>query len=152
MATLTPTFQAESARIHEEHHAFVDELTELERQLDHLDCDAQGLVDLNTAVAVTERGWKIVRELPEHCLREEAQLLDPVSEVSAELAEFTRQMRREHHALLAHLETFRCALDDLENSPDLPAAVHGVKTAGGRLARHLRRHIETEENELSGFL
>lgn len=152
MARLTPTFRAESERIHGDHLAMIEVLTELERELDHL-ANPQDDSHASTSIgAVREHAWRMIRELPEHCSREEAQLLGPVSDVSPQLAEFCRQMKQEHQVMLAHLPTFRAALEELENSRDREAAIRRVTREGKELTREIRRHVEVEEQELSGFL
>jgi hypothetical protein len=152
MACFTPAFRVESEQIHNEHKAITEDLVQLERCLDRLVCYAEVFADLSSAAELRSRGRQLARQLPEHCQREEARLLDAVADVSPELAEFSRQMKLAHESLLAQLRAFARELEELENSSDLEIAIRQVKAEGRELARQLREHVAVEEHELSGFL
>jgi iron-sulfur cluster repair protein YtfE (RIC family) len=152
MATLSPAFRVESERIHGEHQSILEELVDLERGLERMECHAQVLADPVNAEQVRRLTQHLAGELPDHCRREEERVLDAVSEVSAELCDFCRRMREEHQILLAQLEFFRQALDNLGNDADRQEALQHLKDEGARLTRALRQHILLEEHELSGFL
>ena len=152
MATLSPAFRADSERIHGEHQAILEELVELDRGLDHLTCHEQVLADPVTAEQVRRLTQRLAAELPDHCRREEEKVLDAVCEVSTELCDFCRKMREEHQILLAQLEFFRQALDDLGSAGNRHEALEHLKGEGAKLTRALRQHILLEETELSGFL
>ena len=152
MARLTPEFRAESERIHNEHRTMLVELEELERQLDHLAPAANPSADWNRISDVREYGRRLMKELTEHCLREEKEVHARVADVSPELAEFCRVMKQEHDATQARFQAFSRALEEFDHTPDVSAAVVRIKEEGTMLARAVRRHIETEEQELSGFL
>jgi hemerythrin-like domain-containing protein len=149
---LSPAFRADSERLHSEHESILDELVELDRGLDRMACHAQVLADPVTAEQVRRLAQHLAAELPDHCRREEEKLLDAICEISTELCDFCRRMREEHQVLLARLEFFRQALDDLGNAADRQGAVQHLKEEGAALTRALRQHILLEENELSGFL
>ncbi len=152
MATLTPAFRADSERIHKEHQILGHILTRLESALDHLVCYSEVYANLATADDVRRYGRQLAEQFPGHCRREEAALLDPIAEVSPELGEFCKQMRNEHQDLLVRLATFSSALDAFDKAEDLYEAVCRLKDVGKELTGDLRRHVETEERELSGFL
>ena len=152
MARLTPAFRTESERIHNEHQAMLAELEELERQLDHLALDANPSADLSRINDVCLLGRHLMKELSEHCRREEAEILARVADVSPELAEFCRLVKQEHAAMETRFQDFSRVLDDVDAAPDFSAAARRVKEEGKDLVRAVRRHIEMEEQELSGFL
>jgi hypothetical protein len=152
MATLSPTFRTDSERIHGEHQSILDELVDLERGLDHMECQAQVLADPAAAEKVRRMTQRLAGELPDHCRREEEKVLNAVCEISTELCDFCRRMREEHQILLAQLEFFRQALDGLGSGGDRHEALLHLKEEGAKLTRALRQHILLEEHELSGFL
>ena len=152
MATLTPAFRADSERIHSEHQILGHILTKLESALDHLVCYSEAYANLATADDVRRYGRQLAEHFPGHCRREETAVLGPISEVSPELDEFCKQMRNEHQDLLVRLATFSSALDAFDKAEDLYDAVCRLKDVGRELTGDLRRHVETEERELSGFL
>ena len=152
MAVLSPVFQAESERVHHDHENMLSELAELDAALDCLVCYSEVFADLRGAGAVQSVGRRLAQELPEHCKREEAKVLDTVSEVSPEFAEFVTEMKRQHNELYVRLNAFCLALDELAGSPDLDAAIAHLKEEGQELTRCLRQHISVEEPELSGPL
>lgn len=152
MASMTAAFRAESEKIHLEHQQMMDELVELERALERLVCYSEVFADLGSADIVRRCGRLLAEQLPEHCHREEERVLETVADVSPELSDFVRQMKGEHQGMLARLGTFCRALDDLEHSPDLDAAVCHLKEEGSQLTGYIRRHVAVEEHELSGFL
>jgi hypothetical protein len=152
MASLTPAFRADSERIHCEHQSILEELAEMERALGRIQMSSQVLMDPRAAEEVRRIGQQLAEQLPVHCRREEEQLHATVADVSAELGDFCRRMREEHQVLLAELELFRQALNDLSLSMNREAAIAHLKEYGTRLARDLRHHVEAEEHELSGFL
>ena len=128
-------------------------LAKLDAGLDRLVCYSEVYANLATAREVPTLGRQLVGEFSDHCQREEASLLDPVSEVSPELREFCSQKKLEHQALRMRLDAFRSALDDFEGEAcDLYEAICHLKDSGKDLTRELRRHVDSEEQELSGFL
>lgn len=152
MATLSPAFRTDSEQIHHEHTAILEELFELEKSLDRVAFNSDGLADPRAAEQVRRIGQQLAERLPEHCRREEDKLHQTVADVSVELRNFCRRMREEHQILLAELELFRQALNELGSSTDREAAATHLKEYGRKLAHDMRRHIEAEEHELSGFL
>ena len=152
MAILTPAFRSDSERIHSEHEVLLDKLTEMERALDHLAVRPDALADGANIEVVRGVGLKLTVEWPDHCRREEEELLKTVAEVSPELSDFCRRMREEHQVLMAQLALFRVDLQDLKDACDSRAAVEHLIDDGTKLARALRQHVELEERELSGFL
>ncbi len=152
MATLSPAFRIETQRIHSEHQILEYVLSELDEALDSLACYGEVFADFRSAGQLRRSGRQLTQQFPEHCRREEANLLDPVADVSPELAEFCGRMKGEHADLLVRLAGFRTALDDFERTDDLAEAICRLKEQGKELTRDLRRHVETEERELSGFL
>jgi len=148
MAGLTPAFHVESERIHHDHQVMLKQLTELELEFERLHCTA----DLRVASKIQETFRKMARLLPEHCLREETWLYATVAQVSAELATFAEEMKREHANVLAALNAFCVALDELPNFVDFAAAIRQLHEQGLDVVRVLRAHITLEEKELSGFL
>jgi hemerythrin-like domain-containing protein len=152
VATLTPAFRAESERIHNEHQFIGHVLSKLDSALDHLVCYSEVYANLASAEDVRLYGRQLAEQFPGHCRREEAVLLNPVSQVSPELREFCNQMRLEHQDLIVRLATFRDALDAFDKADGLYEAVCQLKEVGKDLITDVRRHVETEEHELSGFL
>ena len=152
MATLAPTFRAESQKLHREHQALEKDLLALKCALGRVVCYAEVFADLSSAEQVRHLGRRLAEQFPEHCCREEVQLLNPVSRVSPELADFVGEMKRQHGELLDQLDSFCLAVEKLNASTDLDAAVCDVKEQGNNLLDEMRRHVATEERELSGFL
>jgi hemerythrin-like domain-containing protein len=152
MASLSPAFRADSQLIHHEHAAILEELFVLERSLERVAFNSESLADPPAAEQVRRIGQRLAEQLPEHCRREEDNLHRTVADVSVELCNFCRQMREEHQILLAELELFRQSLNELGRSVDREAALAHLKEYGKKLAHDMRRHIEVEERELSGFL
>lgn len=152
MATLTPAFRRDSGKIHSEHVAILAELDTLERALDHLVPRPQSQLEEEAPSEVLAIGKKLIRELPEHCRQEEEKLHGPVGEVSPELARFCASMQREHEVMSARLWSLAAALEGFQTATNLPAAAAHLQEAGRVFIREVRRHIELEENELSGFL
>ncbi len=130
----------------------MQDLSGLERCLDRLVCYCEVSADLSTAKELRNRGWRLAQQWPEHCRREEEQVLDVVAEISPELAEFGRQMKQAHAAMLVRLQAFCQALQSLEDFDDLDNAVWQLKEEGKELVQQLRQHVAVEERELSGFL
>ena len=151
MAILTAAFRADSQRIHGEHEVLLDRLMEMERALEHLALRGNAAADADLDV-VREVGLQLTREWPEHCRREEEELLRTVADVSPELGDFCRRMREEHQTLMAQLALFRVDLEDLKSARDPKVAVEHLIEDGAKLARALRHHVAMEERELSGFL
>ncbi|MBI3664082.1 MAG: hemerythrin domain-containing protein [Acidobacteria bacterium] len=152
MAALNPIFHIESERIHHEHQDMLNELAELDLALEHMGFGPASTSDPCSVIKVKSVSQALARQLPEHCMREEVKLYDTVAEVSSELAEFTREMKRQHVELFGQLNAFCVALDELPNAVDLDAAVAQLKDQGLEVSRALRRHITAEEHELQGFL
>ena len=152
MATLSPDFRAQSGKIHREHELMIEDLAGLDSALDRLICYSEVYANLASAEQVRTYGCRLAERFPEHCRCEEAAVLSPVSQVSQELARFAQQMRDEHRQLLARLDSFCQALHRLEQCEDLDETICRLKEEGKELARELRRHVATEERELSGFL
>ena len=152
MATLSATFRADTERIHGEQRVLERLLRELDRALDRLVYYGEVFADFKAAGQIRRYGRQLTEQFPEHCQREEAQLLDPVAGVSPELAEFCSRMKGEHSDLLVQLAAFRKALDDFDRTDDLSEAICALKDRGKELTRDLRRHVENEEQELSRFL
>ncbi|HEV8384881.1 MAG TPA: hemerythrin domain-containing protein [Candidatus Acidoferrales bacterium] len=152
MAALNQVFQSESERIHSDHQEMLAELAELELALEHIDSPAADASDSIRVLKVKSLGQKLARQLPEHCMREEVKLFETIAEVSGELAEFVRIMKREHVDLFVQLNAFCVGLDELPNAVDLDEAVAQLKQQGFDVSRALRQHITTEEHELQGFL
>ena len=152
MATLTAEFRAETQRIHKEHLALENLVTDLDVALDRLTCYSEVFTDLASADEVRRCSRLLARVLPEHCRREEAVLLDRISDVSPQLRAFCSEMRQAHAEVLARLESLTAALDELDRAEDLPEAIWHLKEQGKELTAELSRHIAAEEQELSGFL
>lgn len=152
MGTLTPALRQEGKRIHFEHQALEEVLNELNSALDQMACHGDVVADFRAAGQLRRCGRQLIESLPEHCRREEAVLLEPVSEVSPELAEFCTRMKDQHTDLLLRLHAFRDALDDFNRADDLSEAISKLNKQGRELTRELRHHVATEEQELSGFL
>jgi hypothetical protein len=152
MASLSPAFRIESKRIHHEHQVIDEDLLALEVALEHLVGHSELHTDLAAAEKVMQCGRRLATYLPAHCAREEALLLDTVSDISPQLAEFAQEMKRQHGELLMRLDSFILSLGRLETQEDAEAAVLELKDEGMKLAREMRQHVAMEERELSGFL
>ena len=152
MATLTPAFHTESQQIHGDHTLLIRELRALDLALDRLENHSEVFGNLATAKEVQFLGKALASELPDHFRREERTILTTVSKVSPQLAEFAREMERQHEGLRARLNTFCVALEELEAANDLDGAIADLKKTGKVLTCELGRHIALEEEELAGFL
>jgi len=152
MAKLTHAFSSEAGVIHKEHEDLLHYLAELDRALDHLQPGEPVSPDADAFGQVFLYGRLLASGLPEHFLREEQELLDTVAEVSPELREIAREMKREHESLCVRVSDFCRALGDVQYAENRPAALEGVHALGKQLTRELGRHIALEEQELSGFL
>lgn len=152
MASLSPAFRIESKKIHQEHLVIDEDLLALEVALEHLGGDLQNCNDLAAAEKAMQCGRRLATYLPAHCAREEALLLDTVSDVSTQLAEFAEEMKRQHRELLMRLDSFILSLGRLETQENMESVILELKEEGMRLAREMRQHVAMEERELSGFL
>ncbi len=152
MTTLTASFRGEGEKVHDEHLVLAQVLYKLDSALDRLVCYPEVYASLASAAQVRRYGRQLIEQFPEHCRREEALLLGPISGVSPELAEFCNEIKKEHCELLARLGTFRAALHEFDKGQDINEAVSRLKEAGKELARAMRLHVAKEEKELSGFL
>lgn len=152
MATLTPAFRSDTAKVHCEHQALINELTELDSALDELVCYSEVYANLATARQVCACGRHLAELLPQHFGREEDTVFTTVARVSPELAEFAAEMRHQHDQLRARLAAFSRAVEQLEVAEDIADAVCSVKEQGKLLACELTRHVVLEENQLGGFL
>jgi len=138
--------------IHEEHLTLLEDLAQLDRGLDRLECYSEVFANLAEAERVKARGRRLTEQLPDHFRREEMTILTAASRVSPELAEFCSQMKAQHGDLLVRLTAFRAALDDFDRTDDLSEAIYQLKEQGKAFTRDLRWHVAAEELELSGFL
>lgn len=152
MATLTTAFRTETERVHREHQILDQVLHKLDAALERLVCYSEVFADLASAEQVRCYGLQLAEHFPGHCQREEAAVLDPVSQISSELGQFCREMKNEHAELLAQLGTFRAALEAFDSAEDLSETICHLKQKGKELTSNLRRHVSREEHELSGFL
>ena len=143
---------AKGTDIHTEHVTLFEDLRQLDRGLNHLECHSEVFADLACIEQVQKLGRRLVAQLPDHFKREEETVLARSAQVSPELAEICRELKREHVELVACVSAFRTALETFETSDDLEQAVGQLKGAGGELISYLRRHVAKEEDELSGFL
>jgi hypothetical protein len=138
--------------IHEEHLTLLEELVQLDRGLDRLECYSEVFANLAGAEQVKDFGRRLAEQLPEHFQREEETILAAASQVSPELKELCSELAGEHAELLGRLARFRSALEELDKAEDIDQAVWHLKGAGRELTNYLREHVIREENELSGFL
>ena len=152
MASLSPAFRVESRKIHQEHETIDQDLIELEAALDHLVTRSKMRGDIVTAEKVLQCGRRLATYLPAHCAREEALVFDTVADISPQLAQFGAEMKRQHRELLLRLDSFILSLGHLESFENRGDAIFKLKEEGCKLAEEFRRHIATEECELSGFL
>jgi len=148
---MTVTYEA-GAEIHKEHLTLLEDLIQLDRGLDRLECYSEVFANLAGWEQVKDYGRRLVERLPDHFKREENKVLAPASQVSPELDELCSELKREHCELLARLAAFRAALDELDRAEDFDSAIWHLKSAGKAMITYLRRHVATEEGELSGFL
>ncbi len=148
---MTMTREA-GTEIHEEHLTLLEDLVQLDRSLDRLECYAEVFANLAGAEQIKDYGRRLAEQLPDHFNREEKGLLHQASQVSPELAEICGALQREHTELLGQLAAFRAALEELDRAEDLDRAVWDLKVAGKKLTSYMRRHVAREEDELSGFL
>jgi hemerythrin-like domain-containing protein len=152
MASLSPTFRADSRRIHEDHEMILQELDELDAALEQLSAFSDGATDPGTLERIRLYSQRLMAQLPEHCVREEFGLLDTVATVSAELQEFARQMKVQHGELMSKLYGFCQSVADLEDALDPDAATENLMAQGRDFSRAMRAHMTLEEHTLSGFL
>jgi hemerythrin-like domain-containing protein len=152
MAALSPTFRTDSKRIHEDHEAITQELEVLEASLEQLSAFADEAANPGALERVRLYSQRLMAQLPEHCVREEFGLLETVAGVSAELKEFSRQMKQQHSELMGKLYAFAQAVSDLEDALDPAAATDHLVAQGREFCRAMRAHMALEEHTLSGFL
>lgn len=150
MASFPSSFRADSRQIHNDHQALATELLHLDAALDHLEDGV--LEQLHTTEDVVRCGHRLAELLPEHFRREESLLFGPVAQVSPELREFAREMRRQHDLLRQQLIHFHDALEQLNRGNDINGAIERVRDTGRRLAQEMSEHMAVEEEQLDGFL
>jgi len=138
--------------IHAEHLTLYEDLLQLDRGLNHLECYSEVFANLAGVEEVKDLGRRLVAQLPDHFKREEQTVLAAAAQVSPELAEICRELKSEHVELTAWVSAFGTALERFETSDDLEQAICQLKGAGRELTSYLRRHVAKEEDELSGFL
>ncbi len=138
--------------IHQEHVVLLEDLIQLDRGLDRLECYSEVFANLGGCEQVKDRGRRLAEQLPGHFTREEKTILAVASQVSPELDGICSELKGEHAELLVRLDAFRAALDELDRAEDLDNAVWQLKGAGKELTSYLRHHVAREEDELSGFL
>jgi len=152
MATFSQAFRSVSNRVHNDHEAIINELTELDTALDDLAGCSARFAYRAAMERVSRCGQRLSQMLPEHFVREETSLLDTVAKVSPELSDFAREMRGQHHTLRGRLGEFCIAVQKLENDTNRTQAVSDVNECGKTFASELRAHVLLEESELDGFL
>ena len=151
MATFPSSFRTDSARIHGEHQELLLQLADFISALEALGPSTLSIDPLG-AGRLRRSAARLESYLPSHFRREEATLLDAVSPVSPELAEFARQMRHEHQQFTVRMSQFAAAVADLEAGDHGGASLRKVQEAGEVLAHDLAEHIALEEHQLDGFL
>ncbi len=151
MATFPISFRSDSARIHGEHQELLRQLADFISALEALGPSTLS-VDPLGAGRLRRSASRLEVFLPSHFRREEATLLDAVAPISPELAEFARQMRREHEHFTARMKAFAAQVAELETGNHGGAGLRKVQEAGEVLAQDLAEHIALEENQLDGFL
>lgn len=151
MATFPTTFRSDSERIHSEHRQLLALLAELAAALEAMGPSTLSVDPLGTG-RVRRSAIRLQDFLPAHFRREEATLFDAVAPVSPELAEFARQMRREHQQFSARVAGFTRAVAEFEGGDHGGGSVTALKEAGEILAQELASHIALEEQQLDGFL
>ncbi len=152
VATLSPAFSADSKKIHTEHQGLLNDLVQLDRALDSVDCYSEVFANLAAVGEVAYYSHRLIEQLPEHFTREEETVLVPVAQVSPELGDLVQELKREHEELRAKLAVFALAMQELDSADDLYDAIWQVKELGKELTRGITRHVVLEENELAGFL
>jgi hemerythrin-like domain-containing protein len=152
VATLQPKFSADAKKIHTEHQSLLDDLVQLDRALDSVDCYSEVFANLAAVGEVTYFSRRLAEQLPEHFTREEETVLVPVAQVSPELGDLVQELKREHEELRGRLAVFALAMQELESADDLYDAIWQVKELGKELTREISRHVSLEERELAGFL
>lgn len=152
MAVLSRQFKRESKVVHYAHSAMTNELTAMSIALDKLGAGPDEFTDLSAAKQVQFLARDINDQLVPHFRHEEATVLRTVSDVSRELAAFSKQMCDEHVDLEKRFAAFCQTLEQLESVSNLAETLAEVKRDGRQLVNDLERHVKAEETELSGFL
>lgn len=152
MASLSREFSKESKQVHYAHTAVTNELASMSVALDKLCTKDDEFANLSAAKQVQFLARDIRGQIIPHFRHEEATVFRTVSEVSRELASFAAEMCREHEDLEKRFTAFCQILDDLEAVEDMATTLCEVKRLGHDLVRDLERHMNAEENHLSGFL
>lgn len=149
MASLTPTFHQRAEQIHREHETIEQTLVDLEMNLERMTAHPE---NPEPGEMVGRSGRTLAKVLPPHCKREEEELHEVVADISPQLKEFTRVMKQQHQALMARLDEFVAVLQTYERNTGAPGGRDLLIQEGKSLVRDIRRHVATEETELSGFL
>ncbi|HEY4581099.1 MAG TPA: hemerythrin domain-containing protein [Candidatus Acidoferrales bacterium] len=152
MASLSEPFRVESKLVHEEHVAILHYLAELDRGLDRLGEITGDTLDAKLYEEIHHYGRLLATAMPEHFRREEQTVLDTVSQVSPELAEFAREMKTQHDQLRARLDLFCHTLEQMQLAESPAESAPELQRLGKNFTRELGRHVALEESELSGFL
>ncbi len=147
MATVTPSFQAETEIVHREHQVLMGELDDLQAALDSLICHSEVYANLAGTEQVYRCGRHLIEWLPGHFDNEEATVLAEIETRSPELAAFSCEMKNQHNTLRGRLELFCRAIEDFEDSEDLGEAVEELKSRGQEFARELAAHMGAEERK-----
>jgi hypothetical protein len=151
LASLDPTFHRETVSIHQEHEELMTQLDQLDSALEQIVCYSEVVSDLATANQAISRGKWMAEWLPKHYAHEETTVLETIAKMSPELASFAREMKRQHDEMRVRLECFRDHLAQLQESPELEAAVAELKREGKDLTRVMRLHMAVEEKKFAGL-
>lgn len=147
MPEMTAAFRNESELIHHEHQALSSELAALECALDSLIGCSEAFTNLAATERVYRCGRHLAHTLPEHFDNEEATVLAEIAQLSPEMAEFAREMKRQHSALRQKLTGVCLLIDQVQSNCDTELAVSELKQCGLEFARTLAAHMEAEERK-----
>ncbi len=148
MATFTADFRAASEKVRRQHRELRHTLAALELALRRLEkCNGSALSN-----EVCRRGQRVAELLPEHMEHEENAISPTAEEISPELTDFAREMRRQHKQLRGRVAGFARALEALARRQKGDESLWKVREGGALLLQELTDHVQAEERLLDGLI
>lgn len=141
--------RTDSESNHFQHLSLMQQLQELDRALAGLMCYSEVYANLGTAETVVRCGRELRETVPSHFAHEEHAVLDAVSLLGPQWAEFARQMKGQHLRLQGKLDAFCDAMDRLQSSEDLERSISELKQRGEDFAGQMLSHMVAEERKLN---
>ena len=148
MPSLISEFRNNADINHQQHEALMESLARLDSALAGLICYSEVFADLATVQDVYESGRELAHFMPRHFEHEERAVLEPATSLRPELLPFSTEMKRQHQALRAQLETFCSVMEQLEDTEDLEQCICTLKQKGQEFTHQFAVHMGTEERHL----